>query len=699
MKLSKCMLFVVLNIAVSFAAISNFTTTKASYLSNDMFAYNYGSTSDTVYNQIWLETSGDTVLTSADKVIYQYAMVDNDSTQSWGAGFNKMADSDTARHKFRFGPTPLNFPAARFYIRLKDANDSAYVAFTVTAITPKMTISGTVTPPSGMSAKNIWMSASPRNNGDQSYDGLTDANGDYAINIDSAGVATLDTLGVGINTDVGAFPGYRSVPPETNVSVKNGNVTGINFSFAALNSLVKGKISDKNGNGIKGMGVQLKDRNGNTLFNAVSNDSGLYAISSDSGQFQLQVYGENKPGGYMFPSDTQFLIGHNDTQIINFTVVKCDTTLYGVIRKDGALFAGKFGAIASGMATHLMGYQDITASSFTLYVAKADSYYVRLQLGEGKDTVPAGYILKSNSIGNIHPGDTAFFDFIRTASAIRGRVKDTLGGWVSGCNVQVTMQGGGNFNAITDDSGKYVCGLPQGIYTAQIDWSIIGKGYMHPNPALQQIDTLHSGDTATINFTLLPADTFITGRVTYNGGKPTLKFPVATQSVATGGETKYESFVTYDSLGYYTLRISKLKRDYYVGLAFGMSAFDTLAKGDTVEGGNFRLARAGDVVNFNIVSPPSSVRSHLRRVTSFGLDNIRMTGAGAAVTFAVPKQSQVTLRLYDMRGRLSATLANGIFGEGFHTVNIDAGRIAKAGYIIRMTWGQGQITRKVLLVR
>jgi hypothetical protein len=70
-----------------------------------------------------------------------------------------------------------------------------------------------------------------------------------------------------------------------------------------------------------------------------------------------------------------------------------------------------------------------------------------------------------------------------------------------------------------------------------------------------------------------------------------------------------------------------------------------------------------------------------------------------AVTFAVPKKSQVSLRLYDMRGRLSAMLANGIYDQGFHTVNLDAGRIAKAGYIIRMTWGQGQITRKILLVR
>jgi hypothetical protein len=52
-----------------------------------------------------------------------------------------------------------------------------------------------------------------------------------------------------------------------------------------------------------------------------------------------------------------------------------------------------------------------------------------------------------------------------------------------------------------------------------------------------------------------------------------------------------------------------------------------------------------------------------------------------------------------MRGRLSATLANGIYEEGFHTINLDAGRIAKAGYIIRTTWGQGQFTKKVLLVR
>jgi M6 family metalloprotease-like protein len=67
---------------------------------------------------------------------------------------------------------------------------------------------------------------------------------------------------------------------------------------------------------------------------------------------------------------------------------------------------------------------------------------------------------------------------------------------------------------------------------------------------------------------------------------------------------------------------------------------------------------------------------------------IKISPSGG-VTFTLPEAGHVSLKAYTMRGRLAATLVDGMRNGGTHTVNVNAKAMGAAGlYIIRMKSGE-----------
>lgn len=85
--------------------------------------------------------------------------------------------------------------------------------------------------------------------------------------------------------------------------------------------------------------------------------------------------------------------------------------------------------------------------------------------------------------------------------------------------------------------------------------------------------------------------------------------------------------------------------------------------------------------------------------------DLRAQGSGLAVQirFAVPLDAfkvPVTLRLYDVRGRLVSALTDGkTFAAGYHAVSFDARRLSGGQYLCRMTAGGFEKSVVVSLVR
>ena len=67
--------------------------------------------------------------------------------------------------------------------------------------------------------------------------------------------------------------------------------------------------------------------------------------------------------------------------------------------------------------------------------------------------------------------------------------------------------------------------------------------------------------------------------------------------------------------------------------------------------------------------------------------------------FAVPRESRVTVTLYDVAGREVRTLADDTFEPGYHTIPLYAEGLASGVYFCRMTAGSFSETRKLMLLK
>ncbi|MBV6511935.1 MAG: hypothetical protein FMNOHCHN_01423 [Ignavibacteriaceae bacterium] len=70
------------------------------------------------------------------------------------------------------------------------------------------------------------------------------------------------------------------------------------------------------------------------------------------------------------------------------------------------------------------------------------------------------------------------------------------------------------------------------------------------------------------------------------------------------------------------------------------------------------------------------------------------------IEFALPEQSDITLKVYDILGKEVATLATGSYSAGRYTVPFDGTNHASGVYIYKLSYGKGQsITRKMTLLK
>jgi len=86
-------------------------------------------------------------------------------------------------------------------------------------------------------------------------------------------------------------------------------------------------------------------------------------------------------------------------------------------------------------------------------------------------------------------------------------------------------------------------------------------------------------------------------------------------------------------------------------------------------------------------------------------DEVRLTSypnpvrTQGTVAYALPEETTVTLRVYDVLGRQVATLASGTQEAGRHTVQIDTDQLSSGVYFGRLQADGQTLTRKITVVR
>jgi hypothetical protein len=69
------------------------------------------------------------------------------------------------------------------------------------------------------------------------------------------------------------------------------------------------------------------------------------------------------------------------------------------------------------------------------------------------------------------------------------------------------------------------------------------------------------------------------------------------------------------------------------------------------------------------------------------------------ISYQLPAQSHITLKVFDVLGREVATLVNGVEEPGYKSVTFDAGKLSSGIYFYRLQAGNHVETKKLLLLR
>jgi len=69
------------------------------------------------------------------------------------------------------------------------------------------------------------------------------------------------------------------------------------------------------------------------------------------------------------------------------------------------------------------------------------------------------------------------------------------------------------------------------------------------------------------------------------------------------------------------------------------------------------------------------------------------------IKYSIPKDGQVTLKVYNMLGQEVATLVNQQQQAGNYTVNFNASRLASGIYMYRIQSGSFSLTKKMTLLK
>jgi hypothetical protein len=73
--------------------------------------------------------------------------------------------------------------------------------------------------------------------------------------------------------------------------------------------------------------------------------------------------------------------------------------------------------------------------------------------------------------------------------------------------------------------------------------------------------------------------------------------------------------------------------------------------------------------------------------------------ATTTIAFDLPRLSDVSLRIFEINGRVAATLIDAELGPGSHRVQFDGELLASGVYFVRLQAGEFTATRKLLLLK
>ncbi|TAK65574.1 MAG: T9SS type A sorting domain-containing protein [Bacteroidetes bacterium] len=205
---------------------------------------------------------------------------------------------------------------------------------------PAHIISGHITPPSGLSAKNILIGIEPQQGEKTFWHAITDSLGDYHIEM-------TDTSGnpwkIRLVREYNPFPGYVLTPEEYEVII-TGNHSGFDFAYVGAAAKIVGYLKDDGGNALPNFGMWLGRHNDTVNFDRdfTTDDSGYFQVglaanelSNDNYQLGSSFDNESETHEYLAANVIIPGIHTNDSLFYDITAYRVNSTIQGQVRING----------------------------------------------------------------------------------------------------------------------------------------------------------------------------------------------------------------------------------------------------------------------------------------------------------------------------------------------------------------------------
>ena len=643
--------------------------------------------------EIYYDINADSVIQEGqDYLVVKYDIADG-QTSSDGAP----PDTDpTPDGEYVSPPMPLGIAPGLYVFRVTDQSDAstATKAKLVTALPSppnefvgKVTVEGHPAPDAAV-LQWVWVEASTDDG--QIWSAMTDANGDFTINVGASGTD------VSFWIEPSEISGF--VTPAEQEETASGTVNLADFAYSAPVDSVYGDIVDDFGNPILDPIYVWAYPSSSGSGKNVDADNGSYVVyfgASELGEWRIGLGTDELipsymvPGGAVIDNSTDHEINHD------FVCLTADTVIYVVMTEDGGVPAHEYRIQAMHDSTD--AWTEVispTGSSdpIALHISsKYDSGWMAYPIDwDSEYPIPEGFVLEGNTY-DLDPGDTAYLNYF-TGAMVRDTVKyDPADQAPSWDNVQAYLSGGSqNYSATTDNGGVFTLYADTGAYTLGIS----AQGYI----ALPVQRLVHvTGDTVGgMGFVLNQTHCRIHGTL-QNAPMP---LPDPTYVTAHFGAYSWAAEVD-PATGVYSINVCDglwtieppFVADRETPLAVDV---DVDQAPDTVRTVNFNYSIIAGVGDESGDGLPTTFELAQNYPNPFN--------PATSISFSLPRESHVTLTVYNLLGREVVTLVDGDRAAGIYTVKWDGtdargASCASGVYFYKLTSSDYVNTKKMLFLK
>ncbi len=652
-------------------------------------------------DQNQLLSEGDLLL---DQFIMQDGMVGND-----GPGDSSAVNDGLVYAEFG----PFGFAPTDYIMKVIDRNDqsSATASFHIDPLAePAAVISGTLTkedktaPDNALA--NIMIGAQVENGYLGFWSGLTDENGDYTINIPAEGFNESWDISIFFDRQT---TGY--IQPERQlVLVNNVAINNVDIFLQVPEAVVYGKVLDEFSH------QQVFINDGGGLRNSFTGNEADFYISQGeysvpaifgpgqtSAAFELYVWGE---GGlipdYLIP-DTwnddrlRFTVNKGDSLEKNIYVVPTDTSVYVQITKDGGSPDQAFFIQASNEVVGSMRGLTATGGFGDLKVRSGYTYYISINTDPDWGTpLPDGYIIEGEASKSGSPGDTVRINLISATNALAGSVSFDEGDpteYLDFNSAHISIYDNSwtpVYQTLIAPDYSYWQGTADGTYSLSFeDWDGNYLGF----PARYENVSVNSDTVENLNFVLNYRNSNITVKL-INAPAEALtywfniqtdgQYPNVYETGANAAEDTTFNFKVCD--GVWKIYAPYFGGDYEVTPAeYSVTV--------TEEPGNFYYEfeyklRTG-ITGTQIIPETFYV----------GQNYPNPFNPETTIEFGMAGRGHVELSVYDITGKLVATLLDSEVAAGTHKVKWNASGFASGLYFYKVKTSDRMITKKLILMK